>query len=189
MASEHSLSKREIILFCALVLSEVTFAVVLLALHIRGERPFEVFLVSKPGLALLCASAAFVLGGAVVFYQTFDHLRSPSRSFRLVVMMNLITVMLLLLTSEILVRAGVTYKLQFETVGGLVLTPKSWEATKARYRALLDRAQGYVAFLVPDELLGWRVGPNRVGSDGLYWSSAEGIRAPGAIVSFQKTSR
>lgn len=142
MSQSFAHSRREVLLFANLFLCEGSIAGILLSLRICGERPWGVFLSSSPGLVFLCALAVFAISITGICYRVLEHRRSPSASFRLVVGMNLVTIVLILLTGEIMVRAGVRNSLQFETVGSTVLKPKSWEATKARYHALLDQAKG-----------------------------------------------
>lgn len=174
-----SLSTHDLFLLASLFLMEASIATVLLALHIKGERPLEAFLSSRPGLMFLCAVGAFLVGGIAIVREVRAYTRSPSRTLHLTVAMNLITVLLILLAGELAVRANVRNFFQFEALGGnLVLAPKSWEATKHRYRQLIDQAQNYLSFIVHDSHKGWTVGSNRRGGDGLYWSSPEGIRIP-----------
>lgn len=181
-----SLSKRDSLFFVALCLAETSLAVMLTALYVKGERIFEVFLSARPGLVFLGAVVGFLAGGIGILYRYREHKRSPSRHVPMVVAMNLVTVVLILMAGEIVVRAAVRDYFQFEAVGGggLVLKPKSWEETKARYGKLLDQTQSAPSLLVHDDVLGWTVGPNRRGGDGLYWSGSEGLRVPheGAVI-------
>ena len=91
--------------------------------------------------------------------------------------MNLVTVVLILATGEIAIRAVSRSSVEGETVGRVVLKPKSWEAVSQHYRQLLDQAHGDLSYLVYDDLMGWTVGPNGRSANGLYRSSSEGIRA------------
>ena len=59
------------------------------------------------------------------------------------------------------------------TVLDTILLPRSWSDERTRYRDLLKQMP--TSYWVPDELLGWTVGPNR--GSGMYCSSSEGIRS------------
>jgi hypothetical protein len=69
------------------------------------------------------------------------------------------------------------------------LLPKSWHALTAHNQKLLTQAEASPTFHMYDEVLGWTIGPNRRSADGLYYSSAEGLRAPHEGVSFTKHTR
>lgn len=180
-----SLSRRDALFFVALCLAELSLAAMLTALYTKGERTFEVFLSARPGLVFLGAVVGFLAGGIGILCRYREHKRSPSRQVPMIVAMNLVTVVLILVTGEIVVRAAVYDYFQFKAVGkNLVLKPKSWEATQARYRKLLDQTQRTPSLLVHDDVLGWTVGLNSRGADGLYWSGPEGLRVPheGAVI-------
>jgi hypothetical protein len=63
-----------------------------------------------------------------------------------------------------------------------VLLPHSWQEVAARNAAVLARLSAEGSHLAPDPLLGWVLGRARRSANGLYASSAEGIRSatPGA---------
>jgi hypothetical protein len=68
---------------------------------------------------------------------------------------------------------------------GTPLLPRDWSYVVARNKALLAHRPPNISYFVSDELLGWTVGPSRQSTDGLYASSAEGLRAarPGVSLS------
>src|SRR5207245_3421797 len=61
---------------------------------------------------------------------------------------------------------------------GTLLLPRSWDQVKARNAELLKHAPSNISYFVSDSLLGWAVGRSRRSADGLYLSSAEGLRSP-----------
>jgi hypothetical protein len=152
----------------------------------KGDRPFAVFLDSKPGMAFLCAIAAFVIACAMIVWQYLAHKRLSSQNFRLIVTMNIITLALILLTGEIAIRMVARSSIEGEKLGKIILKPKNWGALSLHSRQLLDEAAARLPFHEYDDVMGWTVGPNRRSADGLYYSSSEGIRAPRNGVSFAK---
>ncbi len=137
MVPATSLSKRDLFLFAALFLLESSIAAMAMLMHRKGERPFAVFLSSRPGIAFLIAIAAFFIAGWVIVHQY--HLASQwarVHHFRLNVAMNLVTVLLILITGELVVRVGSQSSEDREVFGNVVLKPRNWERTKLRYRQL-----------------------------------------------------
>ncbi len=157
-----------------------------MAIYMKGDRPFAVFLSSKPGVVFLVTIPLSLIAGAVIIHQYVASKRSPSRHFSLIVVMNLVTVMLALLAGEIAIRTISRSSNEVDTVMNAVLLPKDWEKVALYHRGLFDPASSRFPYLVPDDLMGWTVGPNKRSADGLYWISSEGIRAPHVGVSFAK---
>ena len=187
MALGNPRQKNDFLLIAALFVFELSVAVILMAIYMKGDRPFAVFLPSKPGIVFLLA-LAFVVAGAVIIHQFLAHKRSSSSQFSLLVTMNLVTLMLILVTGEIALRAASRSSVEGETVGGVVLRPKSWETFAQHYRQLIDRAGGEdLSYLVYDDLMGWTVGPKqterqwalsvKLGRE--YVLQRKGFRSPG----------
>ncbi len=188
MTSNTTLSKHDLLIFCALFLLETSIVVMLQALHIKGEISFEVFLSGLTGRVFLCAVGVFLVSGAVSIRGYLEHRQSSSRSFRLIVAMNVVTMVLAVVIAEVTVRAVVRSYYGYEAIGTLVLRPKSWEAIKAHYQKLIRKQRGDLSYHVYDPLLGWTLGPSRGSADGLYWSSPEGIRVPDGNSSFARNA-
>ncbi|MEO6554342.1 MAG: hypothetical protein ABIO96_07330 [Nitrospiraceae bacterium] len=186
MAPGASFLKNDLLLLASLFLLELSIAVMPVAMNLKGERPFAVFLSSRPGMVFLLAIAVLFIAGAVIIglYQVSK--RSSSRHFRLIVTMNLVTVLLMLITGEIAMRILSRSSIEGETLGSRVLIPKNWGQLTLHNRQLLDKAGARPTFHVYDDLMGWTVRPNRRSANGLYYSSLEGIRAPHEGVSFAK---
>lgn len=168
-------SKSDVSLLISLFLVELSMAVILKSLHMKGERAFEVFLFSRPGIALLCAVTVFLIGGTVLIHQYPISRSSSSRRFRMIVMMNLVTVVLVLVVGEVATRLAVHKELGYEKIGTLTLKPNSWEAVKLHYRSLHDETRSSRMSMY-DDLLGWTIRPNGQSGAGLYRSSSEGLR-------------
>jgi hypothetical protein len=188
MTSNPPLLKRDLLLLGALFLLEASIVIILQALHIKGETSFNVFLPRLSGMVFLCASGVFLVSGAVFIRRYLEYRRSPSRSFRLVVAMNVVTVVLTVVTAEIAVRTVVRSYHGYEAIGTLLLKPKSWDAIKAHNQKIIRKPHDGLSYQVYDPILGWTVGPGRQSADGLYWSSPEGIRAPDGNSSFSRNA-
>ena len=186
MISSNTLSKRDLLVLGSIFLLEASIVVLLQGLHIKGEESFDAFLPRKSGIVFLCASGVFLVSGMIFIRSYLAHRRSPSRSFRLIVAMNLITVVLTVVIGEIAVRALVRNYYGYEAIGTLVLKPKNWAAIRNYYQKLIRKQRSDVSFYVEDPLLGWTVGPGRLDAEGPYSSSAEGIRAPDRNSSFPR---
>jgi hypothetical protein len=184
MVSNTALPKRDLVLLAFLFLLETSMAVTLKALHVKGERPFDVFISTKPGLVFLCAAIVLLIAGAGIINLYLAHRHSPSRYFRLIIAMNLATVLMMLVTGEIAVRAGSRIDLGGEAFGEVTLKPKNWDVTRRHYRDLIEKASGDLSYMVYDDQVGWSVGSNRRSANGLYRSSPRGIRGPHEGVTF-----
>ncbi len=187
MTLSISRQKNDLLLLASLVLLELSTAVVPMAIYMKGDRPFAVFISSRPGILFLLAVATIVVTGAVLVHQFLAHKRSPSGHFPMIVTVNLVTVILIVVTGEVALRAVSRSSVEGETVGGVVLKPKNWDTFVQHYRQLNNRAGGDFSYLVYDDLMGWTVGPNRRSANGLYRSSVEGIRASEEGVSFARS--
>jgi hypothetical protein len=171
-------------LLASIYLAELSIMLMPMAIYMKGERPFGVFLSSKPGMVFLLAIAVSVITGVVIVRQYRISKLSRSSHFLLMVKMNLVTALLVVIITEITLRISSQSSKDGETVGSTVLKPKNWEKVALWYKKFADRASGPLSYLVYDDFLGWTLGPNRRSADGLYQSSSEGIRAHRAGVSF-----
>jgi hypothetical protein len=178
-----------LLLLASLLFLELSIGVITMMLHMKGERPFAVFLSSKPGLLFLIMIGVFSIAGTVIICQYVAHKRSQSSHFRLVVAMNIVTLVLILITAEMVTRILSRSSIEGETLGSKVLLPKSWQALILHNQSILRKAAASPTFYVYDDLLGWTIGPNRKSADGLYYSSAEGLRAPHEGISFAKATK
>ena len=164
-------------LLASLYFAELGFVFMALSIARMDERPFSTWISSAPGVAFL---VAFVLSLATLVWIGRQYVRSRrarSRRFGLVVAMNLVTLVLILVPVEIGLRLFSRDAPDAPTFFYTVLLPRSWERAVTHNRQLLEKAAGDLSYLVYDEALGWTVGANRRGADGLNLSSAEGLRA------------
>jgi hypothetical protein len=64
-----------------------------------------------------------------------------------------------------------------ESVGARVLIPYDWDATRRSSLLMLERSRKSDSYYVESGELGWQVGSSRRSQNGLYTSSAEGLRS------------
>jgi hypothetical protein len=120
-----------------------------LAFYKKADTALHVFLVSRPGIVLLLALVGLIVATGFIVSAYYRDRDDPAHRFRLVVLLNLFTV---------IVAGGLG-----ETLIRVVSTPPQGQWRKA--------------YLVPDPLVGWTVGRSRVSANRLYVSSTEGIRS------------
>lgn len=178
--------KSETLLSISLFIFELSLLFMGLAIGLKGERSLAVFLSSQSGLAFGSAVCTSVISAAVIRHRYIADRGSPSRNFRLIAVMNVITVVLMLIAAEITVRAAVRSYYGYEAVGHVILVPKDWEAIRRYYLKYADLELRGLSLNMHDPILGWTIRPNGQDSSGQYWSSAEGLRAPRENVSFVK---
>jgi hypothetical protein len=167
----------------ALYLLEVAALVAHVAFTAKGSRPVPNFLSSPPGVVFLAAVIALMAATAVMVHRYRTRARHDPRRFAFTVMLNLVPVLLLLASGELAVRLLARSTPRGPAFMNTPLLPRRWSDVVARNEAILARVAGTGSYLVPDERLGWVVGPNRQSADGLKFSSAEGIRSarPGVV--------
>ena len=103
--------------------------------------------------------------------------RVERRTCTFALLSNLLAVVLLAVSGDIIVRLGVTPNSQGVSFGQTRLIPQDWQATIAWNQDLLRRSPSNISYFVQDPLLGWTVGSSRQSKNGLYASSKEGIRS------------
>jgi hypothetical protein len=179
------------LLLVALYAAEFFLLLMAGAIYRLGDQSLASSLGSTLGIAFVAALLAFLAAAAIIARRYRLSRRLASRSFVFTAAMNLITVALIFIPVEIAVRllsrsaSDTAVFLSTDTV----LYPRSWEKAAAINREILDKASGDLSYLVYDETLGWTVGRDRSGANGLYLSSAEGLRAArrGAVLAGPKT--
>jgi hypothetical protein len=178
-------------LLVALYAAEFFLLIMAFAIHRLGDRSLASSLGSTPGIGFVVALLAFLAAAAIVARRYRLSRRLDSRSFVFTAAMNLITLALIFIPAEIAVRLLSRSASDTALFLNTVLAPRNWEKLAAISRAKLDNASGNLSYLVYDETLGWTVGRDRSGANGLYLSSAEGLRAArqGAVLAGPKTKR
>ena len=108
-----------------------------------------------------------------------------SRRFALILAANLLLAFAVFAVGELGIRLLVKPTIFGIALGPMELAPKDWNAGRAHLREVWKKGTGDLSYQVYDAQLGWKLGPNRRGFDGLYFTSLEGIRAPRPDVSFR----
>ncbi|MDH4302966.1 MAG: hypothetical protein OEV53_02745 [Nitrospira sp.] len=182
-----SLSNQELLLLATLSIWELSIVVIAATLYMRGSQPFSRFLTSQPGVTFLCAITTLFIAGGFVIRQYLESRRTASLRFALIVGMNLVTVVLLTVTGELIVRAGSLPSPYGIVFSGRPLNPKSWDKVRHRYQQHVEKADGDLSYIVYDNELGWTVGPERRSANGLYFSSSLGTRSAHPDMSLANT--
>ena len=84
---------------------------------------------------------------------------------------------LVVLVAEVALRQATVRGAFDEKLGAHLLYPRHWDQVTATYKVVLAKAQQHPTYLISDNTLGWTVGPNGKSENGLYLSSAEGLRS------------
>jgi hypothetical protein len=179
----------DMLLLVALYAAECFLLIMALAIHRMDGRSLASSLGSATGIGFVVALLAFLAATAIIARRYLLSRRLDSRSFVFTAAMNLITVALIFIPAEIALRLLSRGTSDTAVFLNTILLPRSWEKTAVIMRALLDKASRDLSYLVYDETLGWTVGRDRSGANGLYLSSAEGLRAArrGAVLAGPKT--
>ncbi|MEQ1655999.1 MAG: SGNH/GDSL hydrolase family protein [Nitrospira sp.] len=166
----------------ALYLCGLTVMIAGLSLNSLPFQSFKSFVLSKNGALLLGSGIVASLSFMFLRQQYFLSRQGQSRLFFLYVGMSLVTFGVLGVTLECTMRVLAKTSPSGAFFLSTALLPKSWDQTRAHYKQLIDRTLTDPSFLVYDQLLGWTVGINKQSSNGLYFSTAEGLRSQRAGV-------
>ena len=182
-------SAVDVPLLVSLYAAEFFVLVMAIAIYRLGDRALASSLDSTPGIGFVVALLAFLAAAAIIARRYRRSRRLGSRSFVFTAAMNLITVVLIFIPAEIAVRLLSRDASDTALFLDTRLVPRNWEKAAAVNREIFDKASGDLSYIVYDETLGWTVGRNRSGANGLYLSSAEGLRAAqrGAVLAGPKT--
>ncbi|MGH7769156.1 MAG: SGNH/GDSL hydrolase family protein [Candidatus Binatia bacterium] len=148
-----------------------------LAWYKNGDRPFLLLLTGRYSPFFVGGTLTLLASSVYLFSRYRRAQRDNRREFWFTVAMNVVVVGALLIFGEATVRLFQSRIFFATTFMNTVLLPRSWDELIARNRALLDKAPSNISYFIPDDLLGWTIGANRQSTDGLYSSSAEGIRS------------
>ena len=173
-------------LFAALSAFEVGGVLTALALN-RYYNVLSV-LTARQTIVLVSFVTFFLASGGYVVVRFLQCRRRNHRQFMLTLAANLTALGLSVVAGEVVIRAFSVSTRAGQSFAGTVLLPKSWDEVKARNADLIVHAPSNVSYLVPDDLLGWAPGANRRSADGLYSSSAEGLRSSRPGISYAANS-
>jgi hypothetical protein len=171
-------SGKAVLCLSTFFLSELALMVLVMAIHMKGDRPFLTFLSSKPGVGFLVAIGLLLVSGVVVTRLSFASAGLRIHYLGRFALISLLIVTLFLLIVEISLRAISISSQEKEILLGTVLRPLNWSKVASRHRELIAHPSGELTYVVPDNLLGWTVGPDRVNADTFYSTDSSGIRIP-----------
>ncbi|MEW6246143.1 MAG: SGNH/GDSL hydrolase family protein [Nitrospirota bacterium] len=176
----------------ALFALEGSCGLALLALYKKGEQGFSSFIQTNAGMFFIISLAVLAISAGWIGCAYFLSNRNALRAFQLTVAMNLVTVIFVLVCSELAVRVLAKRTPEGDAINGMLLFPKNWDRMRSHYLAVWKKASGDnqegitsdVGYVVYDRDLGWSIGPNRRSANGLYFSNPQGLRAPRTGESF-----
>ena len=129
--------------------------------------------------ALSVLAGLALLGAAAVIVQRYrTRAGGDCQRVAFTMVLNLVSILLILATAELTLRLLARPTPRGPVVMNTPLLPWRWSDIVTHNQAILARAARDGSYLVADENLGWVIGPNRRSADGLYFSSAEGLRSP-----------
>jgi hypothetical protein len=172
--------RPNLVLLVSLYVAELTAPAVLLSLYRANSKADLVsFLFSRSGTIFAIGILGFALASAVNIHQFRKDMRTGSlRSYFLTLAMNLVGVLLIVGTGELVVRLLSVKKPSGTTLGRKLLYPREWHDVAEYQLRALRKAAVQGSFMVFDSDLGWTIGSNRSSENGLYLSSVEGLRSP-----------
>lgn len=139
---------------------------------------FEAFFVhSVVGRFCIGVAVGIVLALIVLARTLFATSHTHSKEVWLSLVMSLLSVVLLVVTLEVFLRLVAVNTRSGPAVGNKLLLPRRWSEFLPYWQTIASRTVERNTFLVSDETLGWTVNPNRRSENGLYLSSAEGLRS------------
>jgi hypothetical protein len=171
----------EWIVVSLLILLEASFVVLILSLYKGVASTPRTLATGIAGLIGILLPSLYLLR---VYIKSHA---SGRRLFSLIFAMNLVTVLAIGIAAELVLRVNTVPNSHGVEAFGTTLLPKDWHAVTTWNRRLLEENPRSISYLVPDDLLGWTVAPNRTSKDGLYMSSQEGIRSQEVGVSLKES--
>ena len=161
--------------------AELSFLVVLLA----GTRAAAVVWSTRLSSVTLILSAVLL---AVFVFAAIRRVRAlsseRSRTMYLTVALNVFSVVSIFLSGEIVIRMLSVPLGDVLFVRETQLNPRAWGRLVELYEPILDSMTEIEYYIEQDSDLGWVPGPNRSSKNGLYSTSAEGVRSARPGVSF-----
>lgn len=166
------------LIFGSLYLVEFSALLAAVGIYKKGDRPVLVFLQSQAGFVVLVAVLVLVTSTLLIICLLRKDTVTRTKAFGRVLILNLWSVVMVLLTAELVIRLFAVITPAGTMFANTLLLPRNWEQFAARHQGILADASRWGSYFVYDNMLGWTVGPSRSSSDGPYFSSVEGIRSP-----------
>lgn len=169
---------------------EIASGILILGLFKKGDQSLSVFLPTTSGQVFLFGLIVWAISAAIIVFEYMKSRRVGFVGFRMTTVLAVTPVVIIALTVELSIRLLSTSSMYGETFLGIHLRPRIWEDQVARNREILKRMSNDGSYIQYDDHLGWSIGPNRRSVDGMYLSSAEGVRSPTVNMSmFTQASR
>ena len=175
---QHPLPIQATAVIALTVYSMAMCAVVLLIELYRWEPRFSLgqFLVGSSGI--LCGASAFgLIVTASLFVRCFSGPQRYDRARVYAAIMSILIVVSAGVLSEAVLRIAAVEKHNGVFVGNFHLLPRQWRDYAEKQQRVLVSRKSASPYFVDDDTLGWTVGSNRKSINGLYESSAEGLRS------------
>jgi hypothetical protein len=146
---------------------------------------------SRPGLVMFLLIAGALGSAKLIVRRMWRPGRSDTRDFRPALIFNIVVVFSVLIVVEAGIRAIVIRLPTGEMIGSRHLLPRDWQETRQRFAEELEASYRQERYLIPDDLLGWTIGPSRRGDifEGetlKYFSSREGLRSPALGMTYDR---
>jgi hypothetical protein len=169
----------------SLYLVETSLLLVVVGLY-AGSTPFDATLLStKAGGTFLAGALGLIASGWLLVRQTAAAGPLRARALEVALSINLLSVGAALLLSEAALRVIARKTPQGMAVRSVRVRP-TWPELRTQSRQVLAAVTSWktwdASYFIYDAELGWKVGPNRQSSNGLYFSSVEGLRSAGPDV-------
>jgi hypothetical protein len=184
MSTGAPVPRPDVPLLISLYVLEASALVALVASYKKGARSVLASLPSPSGVIFLVAGLALLSAAAIGVWRYRTWARRGPRRFGLTVVLNLLPVLVFLAAGELTIRMLSRPTPRGPMFMRTALPPWQWSDIVALNETLLEQASLGGSYLVPDEVLGWVVGPDRRSADGPYFSSVEGIRSSRSGVAF-----
>ena len=149
----------------------------LIGLYHYRDKPSLGQLLLSPSVILCMVAVLGLLVASGVLVRFLGGSQGRNRDRRYAVIMSLLVIVLVGGIGEVALRIAAVERHNGTFVGKFHLLPRQWREFADRNLAMLARASQLKTFGVSDDTLGWTVGPTRKSEDGLYESSAEGLRS------------
>jgi len=140
---------------------------------------------ARPVLLVRTASGLLTIGAAMVMAAAIlalgRHLRrltsAPRRQAVLMILMNCGALVLIVTAGELMLRLVQKISVHKPAWNLHLAALRDWEETSAEFRSALGKSDHLHSYHEYHPVIGWTIGKNRRTSDGLYSSSAEGLRS------------
>jgi hypothetical protein len=144
--------------------------------HYTAKPSWGQFLLSPSVILCMVAVLGFLVASGVLI-RCLCGSQGRNRDRRYAVIMSLLVIVLVGGIGEAALRIAAVERHNGTFVGKFHLLPRQWRAFADRNLAVLARASQLKTFAGRDDTLGWTVRPNQKSEDGLYETSAEGLRS------------